>query len=78
MIFDKKNELADEDQRLQKESAMAVQQLQKFITCFLQIIEKALIIFYQNRLIFVNFSKMPEEFAMAIQRFAKNGTSKQF
>ena len=29
----------------------------------------------QNRLIFVNFSKIPEEFA--IQRFAKNGTSKQ-
>ena len=39
---------------------------------FLQIIEKTLI------LIFVHFSNMPEEFAMAIQRFAKNGTSKQF
>ena len=41
LIFDKKNELADKNQRLQEKSAMAVQQLQKFTEGFLQIIEKA-------------------------------------
>jgi len=33
-----KNEFADENQRLQKESAMTAQTLQKFKECFLQII----------------------------------------
>ena len=79
MIFDKKNELADENQRLHEESAMAVQQLQKFTECFFANNWKSLDYFLpQNWLIFVNFSKMPEEFAMAIQRFANNGISKQF
>jgi len=36
-----KNELADENQRLQKESGMAAQKLQKFTECFLQTVEKA-------------------------------------
>ena len=39
--FWQKNELADENQRLQEKSAMAVQQLQKFTEGFMQIIEKA-------------------------------------